>query len=49
MCLRVHVEEAISDQDTAGESRVEGLENKKTETSHLESRVSFRKSMGCTH
>lgn len=34
VCLRVHVEEPISDQDTAGESKVEGLESKETEISH---------------
>lgn len=44
VCSRVRVEEPISDQDTAGESRVEGLENKETEIAHLESRISFRKS-----
>lgn len=37
MCACVCVEEPVSGQDTVGESKVEGLEKKETETSHLES------------
>lgn len=36
VCLRAHVEEPVSDQDTAEGSKVEGLEKKTTEISRLD-------------